>query len=152
MEATGMTIVCGVDGSDGAREALDAARRLAARLEGRLVVAHVVTPAPVAAPSPAVPAVASEGAELRAGASLLDRLCKDAGTGPDDRRLLSGRPAERLAELADEEEAELVVVGSRGRGPVRAAFLGSVSTELIGLAPCPVLVVPRGASAEAPTR
>jgi nucleotide-binding universal stress UspA family protein len=63
-----------------------------------------------------------------------------------ERRVVSGFPAERLADLADEENAELIVVGSRGRGAFKAAFLGSVSTSLIGVARCPVLVVPPGAT------
>ena len=62
-----------------------------------------------------------------------------------DRRVVVGHAAERLADLADEEEAEMIVVGSRGRGAFKAAFLGSVSTSLIGVARCPVLVVPPGA-------
>ena len=57
-----------------------------------------------------------------------------------------GFPADRLADLADEEAAELVVVGSRGGGPLKAAFLGSVSTDLIAVARCPVLVVPPAAA------
>lgn len=56
-----------------------------------------------------------------------------------------GLAAERLADLADEEDAGLIVVGSRDRGAFRAAFLGSVSTSLIGVARCPGLVVPPGA-------
>jgi nucleotide-binding universal stress UspA family protein len=63
---------------------------------------------------------------------------------------VNGYPAERLADLADEEGAELIVVGSRGRGAFKAAFLGSVSTSLIGVARCPVLVVPPGAAAARP--
>jgi nucleotide-binding universal stress UspA family protein len=45
-----------------------------------------------------------------------------------------------LAELADDLDAELIVVGSRGQRPHQAALVGSVSSELLGLAPCPVLV------------
>jgi nucleotide-binding universal stress UspA family protein len=40
----------------------------------------------------------------------------------------------------------MIVVGSRGRGAFKAAFLGSVSTSLIGVARCPILVVPPGAA------
>jgi nucleotide-binding universal stress UspA family protein len=58
-----------------------------------------------------------------------------------------GLPAERLADLADDEDAELIVVGSRGRGRFKASFLGSVSNSLVGVARCPVLVVPPGVSA-----
>jgi nucleotide-binding universal stress UspA family protein len=57
-----------------------------------------------------------------------------------------GVPAERLAEIADDVDAELIVVGSRGRGAFKAAFLGSVSSALVGVARCPVLIVPPGAT------
>jgi nucleotide-binding universal stress UspA family protein len=40
----------------------------------------------------------------------------------------------------------LIVVGSRGRGRFKAAFLGSVSNSLVGVARCPVLIVPPGAA------
>ena len=66
---------------------------------------------------------------------------------PDaERRVVVGLPAERLADLADDEDAELIVVGSRGRGRFKAAFLGSVSNSLVGVARCPVLIVPPGAN------
>lgn len=141
------SIVCGVDGSPDSRAALHAADGLARRLGLRLVVAHVsqvalqapgLTPAPIVAPP--------GGRELRAGEELLEQLLLDEGPGDAETRSLYGFPAERLADLADEEEAELLVVGSRGRGAFRAAFLGSVSNELIGIARCPVVVVPRGAA------
>jgi nucleotide-binding universal stress UspA family protein len=68
------------------------------------------------------------------------------GLDQAEQRVLIGYPAERLADLADEEGAQMIVVGSRGRGAFKAAFLGSVSTTLIGVARCPVLVVPPGAA------
>jgi nucleotide-binding universal stress UspA family protein len=40
----------------------------------------------------------------------------------------------------------MIVVGSRGRGAFKAAFLGSVSSSLVGVARCPVLIVPPGAA------
>src|ERR687888_334827 len=61
---------------------------------------------------------------------------------------LAERLDARLADLADEEDAELIVVGSRGRGRFKAAFLGSVSNSLVGVARCPVLIVPPGAGQE----
>ena len=58
-------------------------------------------------------------------------------------KLLSGEPAVKLAEVAS--DADLLVVGSRGYGPLRCVLLGSVSASLVGSSSCPVLVVPRGA-------
>jgi nucleotide-binding universal stress UspA family protein len=69
--------------------------------------------------------------------------------GRVERRVEFGQPAEQLVRVAEEENAELVVVGSRGRSPMRAALLGSVSASAIALARCPVLVVPPEAAARA---
>lgn len=54
-----------------------------------------------------------------------------------------GEPSSVLAEEAT-AGIDLLVVGSRGYGPLRRALLGSVSARLMRLAPCPVLVIPRG--------
>jgi nucleotide-binding universal stress UspA family protein len=81
-----------------------------------------------------------------AATGLLVELSATMGLGQADRRVVIGYPAEGLADLADEEGAEMIVVGSRGRGAFKAALLGSVSTSLIGVARCPVLVVPPGAA------
>ncbi len=55
-----------------------------------------------------------------------------------------GDPAARLAHLAEREEADLVIVGSRQRGAVEQLFAGSVSLDLLRDAPTNVLVVPAG--------
>lgn len=54
--------------------------------------------------------------------------------------MATGDPAAVLAEHG--VEADLLVVGSRGHGPLRRALLGGVSA-VTGAAPCPVIVVPR---------
>jgi nucleotide-binding universal stress UspA family protein len=146
------SIVCGVDGSNDAQAALQVAADLAARLELRLVVAHVAEPdyIPYAAAAPfggrAGRHAVFEAAEAQEenAERLLEKVVAAAGLGDAEQRPCVGVPAERLADLADEEEAELIVVGSRGRGAFKAAFLGSVSTSLVGISRCPVLIVPPG--------
>lgn len=54
-----------------------------------------------------------------------------------------GRPAEAIVEEAARFRADLIIMGSRGRGPVRSALLGSVSAEVVDRAPCPVLIARR---------
>ena len=51
-----------------------------------------------------------------------------------------GEPADEIASRAVAIEADLIVVGSRGRGPLATSILGSVSAGVIDRAPCPVLV------------
>ena len=150
----GGSIVCGVDGSPDSQAALDVAAQLADRLGSTLVLAHVAEPASVAYAA-ACPlgttgpmAVADEAESKEDSKLLLERVAVAAGLPDAERRTAIGHPAERLAELADEENAELIVVGSRGRGALKSAFLGSVSYSLVGIARCPVLIVPPGASEE----
>jgi nucleotide-binding universal stress UspA family protein len=56
--------------------------------------------------------------------------------------LLEGDVVDELAAL-DERECDLLVIGSRGYGPVRRVLLGGVSRRLIRRAACPLVVVPR---------
>lgn len=149
------SIVCGVDGSPESQAALAVAARLADRLDLRLVVAHVAEPphVPYAAAAPfggvesGQVAVEQEIERERVAAQrLLDDLVAAARLAEVERRIAVGLPAERLAELGDDESAELIVVGSRGRGALQTAFLGSVSKSLVGIARCPVVIVPRGSS------
>lgn len=78
-----------------------------------------------------------EGVDLE----LSDAQRALAGPGREIRTtLLFGRPASAIVDEAGRTGADLVVVGSRGRGPIATALLGSVSAEVLDHAPCPVLV------------
>ena len=57
--------------------------------------------------------------------------------------VLLGRPATAILEEADRFRADLIVMGSRGRGELASLLLGSVSAEVTDHAPCPVLIVRR---------
>jgi len=54
----------------------------------------------------------------------------------------AGDPAERILDAARSEQADMIVVGRRGRGRLAGLLLGSVSQKLVSLAPCVVVVVP----------
>jgi nucleotide-binding universal stress UspA family protein len=143
------SILCGVDGSDDARVALRAAARLSGHLGVRLVAAHVVqavSAEPGVGLAPGRPVAGASAADLAAGRELLDHVLEQEGLEDAERHVVYGFPADCLADLADDEDAQLIVVGSRGRGLWKAALLGSVSTDVIGVARRPVLVVPRGAA------
>ncbi len=53
-----------------------------------------------------------------------------------------------VADAARESGADVIVVGTRGHGPVAGLLVGSVTQRLLHLAPCPVLAVPAGKHAE----
>jgi len=72
---------------------------------------------------------------LQAGlAALGDVPCKVTT------EIVEGSPAEAIIDVAKVREADLVVLGSRGRGQLAGLLLGSTSQKVIGHAPCPVLV------------
>jgi len=58
-----------------------------------------------------------------------------------NRRIETGGPGPVICRVAEEAAVDVVVVGSRGRGPIRRALLGSVSTHVANNAPCPVMIV-----------
>lgn len=164
------SLVCGVDDAADARSVVTVAARLAQRLGLPLILVHVtpgagagLTPYPVAgdstfvaAPAPTVPypAVPPDATDLDAarqrGDRMLAKVAADCGvTGAHLRAEPAADPADALRRVAADEDAELLVVGSRGRGPVKSTLLGSTSWELTAHAPCPVVVVPPEVGARA---
>jgi nucleotide-binding universal stress UspA family protein len=139
-------IVCCVDNSDVSRNAARVAAALAVRLEAGVLLLHVAarTTAPGVSTAPLGQERLAES-ERQAGAALLADVARDAGL-PDDTelRVEIGSPAERARAVAREADALLLIIGSHGRGGVKRALLGSVSRDLAGNAPCPVVVVPPG--------
>ena len=57
-----------------------------------------------------------------------------------ERRVVKGRPATAILDVARGFEPDLIVLGSRGRGPLTTMLLGSVSAEIVDQAHCSVLV------------
>jgi len=53
-----------------------------------------------------------------------------------------GSTAHRFVELAKDADADLIMLGSHGKGSLAGVFLGSFAHDLLKIAPCPVLVVP----------
>ena len=143
-----------VDSAEG-REALRGAHALARRLGAQLRVVtvvphrekmHLETDPPIAPVVDKRDVVDVEGEyRLEAESQLRNVVAELAGDGQVEAEGLVGDPAEVLRDFS--EGLDLLVVGSRGYGPLRAVLLGSVSRRLMTEAHCPVIVVPRGVEA-----
>jgi nucleotide-binding universal stress UspA family protein len=144
------TIVVGVDGSPASNAALRFGAEEAQLRGWKLVAVHAwiyLPPAPLAEPGLVpLPPVDIPGAveTLRdaAEAELDAAIAQAFQEGPPievERKLVEDDPAEALEREA--KQADLVVVGSRGRSGIAAMLLGSVSRHVIDHAPCPVVVV-----------
>ena len=57
------------------------------------------------------------------------------------KQLVNGRPADMIVEIANKENFDLIVMGSRGAGGIKEFFLGSVSDRVADEARCPILLV-----------
>ena len=137
-------IVVGVDGSEGAQRALtwavDEARRRGARVEVVHAWHYPYLPTPPFAPPPG-PGV--DDIEVAARAVLdkaVDSVDAHGMVAPIERLLTwEAAPASALVEAS--KGADLVVVGSRGRGGFAGLLLGSVGQEVAHHATCPVVIV-----------
>jgi nucleotide-binding universal stress UspA family protein len=134
-----------VDGSPQSLRALQAATTLAAPSDATIEVLHVLPQHHYVlggALSPLGPEEYDEFKRKEAEALLrraVEQVPEDLETRPV---LLEGEPVEALAGAA--RDLDLLVLGSRGYGPLKGALLGSVSSKLIRSAPCPVVVLPKG--------
>ncbi len=140
-------VLIAYDGSPDAELALEHAVGLAQVFRARLALVAVVPPPPPfawQAPGGAVQTHAAQQADLdRRLRAAADRVPDDL---PLTTRLLDGDPAREILRAAREGSHDLIVLGSRGRGRVTAALLGSVSNRVMHDSPVPVMVVhrPRG--------
>jgi nucleotide-binding universal stress UspA family protein len=118
---TGGTIVCGVAGSPDDQSAVDFAHALGSRLGLRLVLVHV-----------------THGAREGDAAELLAAISGRIGNGTTW-RVLPGDRAKALAQVAAEEDADLIVLGARRAGQ---RFRCPLARDLGAETPVPVLVAP----------
>jgi nucleotide-binding universal stress UspA family protein len=134
------TVVLGLDGSPDSVRAVPYARELAGP-DGRIVAVHVrelflgrAGGQTLAANEDEIEAdVRRTVNEIKAtGVSATLKVVTTASRGP----------AHELADIAGREDADVIVVGTRGHRQIAGLLLGSVTQRLLHVAPCPVLAVP----------
>lgn len=121
--------------------ATDEAFRLAAALNAKLLAVSVIDPRTLQLPGGRFRSrVDQERTRLEsAAAELVLRGRRDQV--PTTFLIWEGDPAESIVDAAESEGADMIVVGSHGRGALGRALIGSVSDQVVRHAPCPILVV-----------
>jgi nucleotide-binding universal stress UspA family protein len=135
-------IVVATDGSEQAQHALEVAQAMASENGGKLTVVHVVQRIPGGKAGGLTVHVNEDEIQARVQASVAELTSAGLEVSlkvVDDLRY---QPGEDIAEVAQEEGADLIVVGTRGYSAVKGLLLGSVTQRLLHVARCPVLAVP----------
>lgn len=141
-------IIVATDFSEPATAALNCGRQLARKLGSNLHLVHVLADVTgLAMTTPGFAGEISTEMRERVQENAKDQLARQLSE--DDHRDLNAKttvmtaaaPAHAIVTLAHELPADLIVVGTRGRGGISHLLLGSVAERVIRVAPCPVLVV-----------
>lgn len=144
-------IVVGVDGSAHSEAALRWATRMAKGMGCEVVAVFGIAPPmyiDVGYMAPVAPPQLDPEWRAEIKKEFEQQWCKplqDAGVRYRT-MMENGRPASVIAGVADSVDADVIVVGRRGRGGVAELVLGSVSHELVLHARRPVLLIPAAAS------
>jgi len=133
---TGGTIVCGVTESADGRSAAELAGALGARLGLRLVLVHVLEGVPPGTHESLSARQRQAGAER-----ILDLFARERGNGAE-KRVVVGDRAEALAQVAADEGADLIVIGSRPAGLGGRKLRSTLARDLEAATPVPVVLAP----------
>jgi nucleotide-binding universal stress UspA family protein len=138
-------VVVATDFSECAQGGWELARRIAAAPGSELILTHVLTEVPLYGEgifNIETARKVREGARKWAEGALEAWVGKARAEGLSARAALrTGNPHEEIVALARDERADLIVIGTTGRGGINRALLGSVADRVVRLAPCPVLTV-----------
>lgn len=142
-------VVVGTDGSDSSLRAVDRAAAIAAHHGAKLVVATAHLPVPVEKGRYAIPPGSDHGQDYRTvGEAPFFAILQNArerahqaGATDVEEKPIVGPPINALVQLAEEIEADLLVVGNVGLSSVAGRLLGSVPSEVSRRAKTDVLIV-----------
>ena len=136
------TVLVAHDFSDTAALALRQAAALATSNEARLVLAHVVEAVPLG-PYPTISAPSSDLAIRDLAEQRTNEIAEETRSAGLEVEVIVrvGEPGATIVEIAEEVDADLLVIGTRGLTGVKHVLLGSVAESVVRRAPMPVLTV-----------
>jgi nucleotide-binding universal stress UspA family protein len=136
-------VVMGLDGSQDSMRAIPYAVEQAGD-GGKIVVVHVREL--LVGRAGGMPLVANED-EIEAGVRRRVDDLKSGGVATELKVIsaVAGGPAHVIADVAREQNADVIVVGTRGHRQIASLIIGSVTHKLLHMTPCPVLAVPPAA-------
>ena len=133
-------LLLAVDGSEPARRAIPLAADLARKSGGRVIVLNVREHWVTRFTEWEMRTVEDAQAIVDAAAGELATAGVETTTRVG--RALTGRTARQICDVADEVDAQLIVMGSGGLSELQGLVLGSVTHRVLQLSPRPILVVP----------
>ncbi|MBE9116592.1 universal stress protein [Lusitaniella coriacea LEGE 07157] len=134
------TVLFPIDRSRESRHAVDVVTDLVKKYDSRLIILSVVEETSAESET-AVP-------EVMSSAETVEKLLKGAQALFVEKGIQAeimereGMPSFTICDVADELDANLIIMGSRGMGLTEEGAAESVTNRVINLSPCPVLVVP----------
>jgi nucleotide-binding universal stress UspA family protein len=137
------TILVPTDASESAKRALIITLELAKKFGSQIVLLHVVyTPEALGYTLSSGIPVPQEEISIYGREALTATLAGiDTGNVPIEKKQIPGHPAVAILEEIESRHFDLVVMGSRGYGPITGSLLGSVSQRVLSKAECPVMIV-----------
>ncbi len=133
-------ILAAVDGSKASMAAARLGLEIAEATGAKLTLVYSVPPLTLPGEVPFAVVNDVLKAEVARGNQIVAEVMRELANGKVKTLVLEGPAAERIAELAQAEGADLVVVGSRGHNAVARLFLGSTADRLVHICKRPVLV------------
>ena len=135
------------DDTEEAAQALAAAADIAHRAHARLRLIHVLPSLPPTVQTASTSEDSHHDAQRTTAERRLEEAAAQLGVQRPETLILGGDVAHELARAG--AEVDVLLAGSRANGPLRRMLVGSVTSRLLHDAPCPVVILPRGAGVAA---
>ena len=140
-------ILVGIDGSPSSTKALSWAAEIAAKWDAKLLILSVIpplTPLIYMGPAPMYIGEYDRVSRISKQKIIDDAVSFVRGKFPGlmvETRISKGRPSEVIQQTVEEEDVDLIVLGSRGIGGVSGWLLGSTSSKVVNICEKPVLII-----------